>query len=100
MGFRRGAYLPSATKPRKVLTVLEHAKAHPTEDIITLDAEKDFDNVSFHWLSLVLARFGFLGPLLGLMYTAAAKLTVRSCCFFSEAPELSSRKQLNLLVFL
>lgn len=35
--------------------------------IITLDAEKAFDNVSFHWLWLVLQSFGFSGSFLHLI---------------------------------
>lgn len=60
---------------RKVLTVLEHAKTNTSDDIaiISLDAEKAFDNVGFPWLSLVLQHFGFSGPFLHLissMYAA------------------------------
>lgn len=56
---------------RKVLAVLEMAKANPSEEIsiVTLNAEKAFDNVSFHWLRLVLSQFGFPCPFLHLIHT-------------------------------
>lgn len=49
---------------RKVLAALEYAKQHPLEDVavITLDAEKAFDNVSFQWLSLVMQKLGISVP--------------------------------------
>lgn len=55
----------------KVLTTLEQARANPSSDlaIITLDAEKAFDNVSFHWLRLVLQSFVFSGPFFHLITT-------------------------------
>lgn len=56
---------------RKVLTVLEHARAKPSSylAIITLDAEKAFDSISFHWLRLVLQNFSFSGSFLHLIST-------------------------------
>lgn len=66
-GFTQGR---SATSNiRKVLAVLQHVRANPDKDtaIVTLDAEKAFDNVSFHWLKMVLTKFGFSGPFLHLI---------------------------------
>lgn len=62
--------------------VLESARTSPPSDsaIITLDAEKAFDNVRFHWLRLVLLRFGFSGPFLHLISTMySAPSTKRRC---------------------
>lgn len=47
----------------------------PRGDIITLDAEKAFDNVSFEWLSMAITKMGFTGPfnhLVNAMYTSSA----------------------------
>lgn len=48
---------------RKAITALEYAKAHPGEDVImlTLDAEKTFDNVNLKWLFRVMGKMGFQG---------------------------------------
>lgn len=48
----------------KVMMVLNYANIHPGKDlaIITLDAKKAFDNVSFDWLSIVLTKMCFSGP--------------------------------------
>lgn len=55
----------------KIFTVLEHARANPFSDlaIITLDVEKAFDSISFHWLRLVLQSFSFSGYFLHLIST-------------------------------
>lgn len=48
------------------MLALEHAKDNPDGDfaIITLDAEKAFDNVSFEWLSMAMTKIHkpFLPP--------------------------------------
>lgn len=72
-GFTQGRAASSNIK--KVLTVLEHARANLSGDtaIVTLDAEKAFDNVGFHWLKMFLSKFGFSGPffhLINTMYSA------------------------------
>lgn len=67
---------------RKVMMALDHALHHPNTNhaIITLDAEKAFDNVSFDWLFMTMSEMGFSGPfhhLITAMYTApSAKLVV------------------------
>lgn len=52
---------------RKVLTVLDEIKLRPikhsTSYILTIDAEKAFDNVRWKWLDLVLDRLGVPGAL-------------------------------------
>lgn len=60
-GFTKGR--SASLNIRKVLAALEYAKLHPVENIaiITLDAEKTFDNVSFQLLSLVMQKFGLSG---------------------------------------
>lgn len=64
---------------RKVLMVLEYPKSNPDKDlaIITLDAEKAFDNVSFDWLSMVLMDMGFSGPFKHLIESMYASPTAR-----------------------
>lgn len=76
---------------RKVLTVLEQEKINPTSDlaIITLDAEKAFDNVSFRWLRLALQRFGFDGPFLHIinaMYSAPSANVVATVHISKSIP--------------
>lgn len=63
----------------KDMVVLEHAKINPQKDlaIITLDAEKAFDNVSFEWLSLVLSTLDFSGPFNHLIKTMYASPSAR-----------------------
>lgn len=63
----------------KVLMVLEHAKANPGKNfaIITLDAEKAFDNVSFEWLLLVLSSLDFSGPFSHVIETMYASPSAR-----------------------
>lgn len=61
------------------MMVLEHARTIPGGDfpIITLDVEKAFDNVSFDWISLVLAKMGFSGPFTHLIKSIYTFLTDR-----------------------
>lgn len=61
---------------RKVLGVLGEMKSHPKKHsspaILTIDAEKPFDNVCWQWLDRVLDRLGVLGPFfayLSLLYS-------------------------------
>lgn len=60
-GFIRGR--SAVTNIKKVIMALEQAKLRPSEDlaIITLDAEKPFDNVQLPWLFMVLERLGLQG---------------------------------------
>lgn len=60
----------------KVAAVLEHVKSHPSV-IVTLDAEKAFDNVSFQCLYLVLQRFGFSGPFQHLITSMYSTLSIK-----------------------
>lgn len=50
-GFVRGR--SGVANIRKFLIALEYAKAHPQEDVIvvSLDAEKAFNNIDWRWLS-------------------------------------------------
>lgn len=59
--------------------VLKHAKCNPGGDyaIITLDAEKAFDNVSFEWLQLVLSKMRLSGPFNHLINAMYASPTAR-----------------------
>lgn len=64
---------------RKVLMALHYATTHPDQDvaIISLDAEKAFDNVSLSWLFRVLQQFGFTGPILSFLQQMYASPTAR-----------------------
>lgn len=57
--FTRGR--SAVTNIRKVLLVLEQVKQNPSIDaaIISLDAEKTFDNVNINWLFQFLNHMGF-----------------------------------------
>lgn len=66
-------------------------KAHPTEDIaiVTLDAEKDFDNVSFKWLEFVLEKCGFSGSFVHFkdsLYSSPSARVVSACHFWYTTP--------------
>lgn len=64
---------------RKVLMALEYAKTHPNQDIaiMSLDAEKAFDNISFSWLFRVMTQFGFSGPIMRFLLQMYASPTAR-----------------------
>lgn len=92
---------------QKVMMVLEHAKTNLGRDfaIISLDAEKAFDNVSFNWLSLVLAKMGYTSPFNHLIKSMSASLMVRLvvACLLTKEFQLykGTRKgcPLSLLLF-
>lgn len=82
-GFTKGR---SATANiRRVMAVLEYTKIHPKEDlaILTLDAEKAFDRISFHWLELALQKIGITGSFLHLIRTlySAPKACIKTSDF-------------------
>lgn len=57
------------------MATLDYAMPNPKEElaIITLDAEKAFDNVSLHWLFQTMEHMGFQGEILNFlksMYSA------------------------------
>lgn len=70
---------------RKVMMALEYAKANPMADIImvTLDAEKAFDNLDLQWLFMVLGKMGFEGAVLNfikeLYASPRAKIDTGAC---------------------
>lgn len=66
-GFTQGR--STASNIQEVLAILEYEKTHLNSDmaIISLNAKKAFDNISFSWLPLVLQCFGFSSSLLQLI---------------------------------
>lgn len=54
---------------QKVVAAHEYAKENPQKElaIVTLDAEKAFDNVNLQWLFQVLEHVGFLGEILAFL---------------------------------
>lgn len=54
---------------RKVMATLDNAMRNPQEElaIITLDAEKAFDNVSLQWLFQTMESMGFQGEILNFL---------------------------------
>lgn len=66
-GFVKGR--SGAANIRKVLLALEYSKNNPTMDsiIITLDAEKTFDNINLDWLFCVMGAMGFHGHIMSFL---------------------------------
>lgn len=92
---------------RKVLMALEYAKTHPDQDvaIMSLDAEKAFDNISFSWLFTVMEQFGFSGQIMRFllqMYTSPTARLVTPDFISDTIPLAKGTRQgcpLSLLLF-
>lgn len=91
---------------RRILDLIQFATSSPTDAVLlSLDAEKAFDRVSWPYLKKVLSKFGFVGPIFDAitsLYTSPSASVFTSGFFSDPFPITNGTRQgcpLSPLIF-